>query len=271
MGAAPGLLKSYTTKVVGQTDRHLERTGKPVGYVFESKSSPRRGSEGGYTLAEVLIVLALIGLVALLAVPAAGRLIRHSRDLGAFSSVRQVLAMARLQAVKRGANVVVEISLTPEKMIRLRTFQDRANDTTSPLPADEQAAASNFQQDTGTFATSPATDEPTLGEFTVPPGIAVWKSGGTQDDLGAGAAFDKYAGDATVVDRIVFLPGGGIVPPQDTSCGLPTSSGGRGIYFADSQGMNFFRVTVETNISGKFRVDKFVAGSGYVSSGWSWN
>jgi len=271
MGSAPRLLKSYTTKVVRQRDKHPKGKGKLVGYALKSNASPRRGSEAGYTLAEMLIVLALIGLVALIALPAAGRLIRHSRDLGAFSNVRQVLATARLQAVKRGANVVVEISLTPEKMIRLRTFQDRANDATSPLPADEQGAAGNFQQDTGTFATSPATDEPTLGDFTVPPGIALWKSGGTKDDLGAGAAFDKYAGDATVIDRIVFMPSGGIVPPQDTSCGLPTSSGGRGIYFADSQGMNFFRVTVETNISGKFRVDKYVSGSGYVSSGWSWS
>ena len=242
-----------------------------MGYAFERHKSPRRRSEAGYSLAEALIVFALMGLVCMLAIPAAGTLIRHSRNIGAFSSVRQVLATARLQAVKRGANVVVEISLTPEKMIRLRTFQDRANDAASPLPADEQSAAGNFRQDTGTFATSPGTNEPTLGDFTVPPGIALWKSGGTANDLGAAAAFDKYAGDATVVNRIVFLPNGGIVPPQDTACGLPTSSGGRGIYFADSTGLNFFRVTVETNISGKFRIDKFVQGKGYVPSGWSWS
>jgi len=261
------LLKRATTKVVEQR----RKDGKPVGYASESDSTPRRGSEAGYSLAEALIVFALIGLVCMLAIPAAGKLIRHSRNLGAFSSIRQVLATARLQAVKRGTNVVVEIALTPEKMIRLRTFQDRANDTTSPLPADERAAAGNFLQDTGTFATSPGTDEPTLGEFVVPAGIALWKSGGTANDLGAAAAFDKYAGDATVVDRIVFLPNGGILPPQDTGCGLPTASGGRGIYFADSLGLNFFRVTVETNVSGKFRIDKFVQGRGYVPSGWSWS
>jgi Tfp pilus assembly protein FimT len=242
-----------------------------VGHAFESDAPRRPGSQAGYTLAEALIVLALIGLVTVIALPAAGNLIRHSRDLGAFASVRQVLATARLQAVKRGTNVVVEISLTPEETIRLRTFQDRANDATSPLPADEQAAAGNFRQDTGSFATSPTTDEPTLQEFTVSPGISVWKHGGAPNDLGSGAAFDKYAGDATVVDRIVFLPSGGILPPQDTACGLPTTSGGRGLYFADSQGQNFFRVTVETNISGKFRVDKYVPGTGYVTRGWSWS
>ena len=239
-----------------------------MGYAFKSTSSPRPRSEAGYTLAEVLIVLALIGLVSVIAIPVAGQLIRHSRGLGAFSSIRQVVATARLQAVKRGANVVVEISLSDEKSIRLRTFQDRANDATSPLPAAEQAKAGNFRQDTFLPSTL---NEPTLDEFTVAQGISVWKQGGTKNDLGGGAAFDKYAGDATILDRIVFLPSGGIVPPQDSACGLPTTSGGRGLYFADDQGKNFFRITVETNNTGKFRVDKYVAGTGYVARGWSWN
>jgi prepilin-type N-terminal cleavage/methylation domain-containing protein len=234
------------------------------------RTSRGRRPQAGFTLVETLIVFALSGLVAVIALPAAGKLIRHSRDFGALASIRQVFAAARLQAVKQGANVVVEISLTPEKQIRFRTFRDRANDTTSPLPADEQAAAGNFQQDVGTFATSPATDEPTLSDFTVTAGVFLWKQGGTKDDLSA-AAFDKYVDDATLVDRIVFLPSGGIVPPQDSECLTPTTSGGRGIYFADVDGKNFFRVTIDSNLSGKFRVDKYVPGSGYVASGWTWS
>ncbi|MEO8349646.1 MAG: prepilin-type N-terminal cleavage/methylation domain-containing protein [Acidobacteriota bacterium] len=231
----------------------------------------KRNRQAGYTVAELLIVVSLIGLVAMIAIPTAGRLIRHTNSLGAYSTVQQVLAGARLQAVKRGANVVVEISLTPTNQIRLKTFQDRANDTTSPLPADEKAAAGNFQQDTGTFATSPATDEPTLADFTVPPGVHLWKSGGTINDLVSASAFDEYPNAATVIDRVVFLPGGGILPPVGSESGLPNATGGRGIYFGDSRGMNFFRVTVDSNYSAKFRVDKFVPGTGYVSSGWTWN
>jgi len=241
-----------------------------VGHARNRDFSPRRRAEAGYTLAEALVVFALIGLVLLIAVPAAGKLIRHSRDLGAFANVRQVLAGARLHAVRRGANVVVEISLTPQNQIHLRTFQDRANDTTSPFPADEQAAAANFVRDAGSFATSPGTDEPILGELTIVDGVRLWKSGGSPDDLAAAAAFDGYAGNAALTNRIVFLPGGGILSPESTSCGLPTASGGRGIYFADADGKNFFRVTVENNLNGKFRVDKYVPGTGYVSSGWTW-
>jgi prepilin-type N-terminal cleavage/methylation domain-containing protein len=233
------------------------------------RTSSGRRPQAGFSLVELLIVLALSGLVALVAVPAAGKIIRHSRDLGTFASVRQVLAAARLQAVKHGANVVVEIRLTENKQIQFKTFKDRANDTTVPLPADELAAAGNFVQD-ATFL-APNTGEPTLSDFTLTTGVHLWKHGGTKDDLTGAAAFDRYAGDATLVDRIVFLPSGGIVPPQDTSCGLPTPSGGRGIYFADSEGKNFFRVTIDSNLSGKFRVDKYVPGTGYVSSGWTWS
>jgi prepilin-type N-terminal cleavage/methylation domain-containing protein len=230
-----------------------------------------RRPQAGFTLVETMIVFALSGLVALVALPAAGKIIRHSRDFGALASMRQILAAARLQAVKNGANIVVEISQTPEKQIRFRTYRDRANDVTIPLPADEQAAAGNFKQDTGTFATSPATDEPTLSDFTVTAGVYLWKQGGTKSDLDAAAAFDKYAGDATLVNRIVFLPNGGIVAPQASDSGLPTTSGGRGIYFADGDGKNFFRMTIDSNLSGKFRVDKYVPGTGYVSSGWTWS
>jgi prepilin-type N-terminal cleavage/methylation domain-containing protein len=232
------------------------------------RTSSGRRPQAGFTLVETLIVFALSGLVAVIALPAAGKLIRHSRDFGALASVRQVFAAARLQAVKQGANVVVEISLTPEKQIRLKTFKDRANNTASPLPANELAAAGNFQQDT--FVPPGVTDEPTLSDFTVTAGVFLWKQGGSKSDLAA-AAFDKYVDDATLVDRIVFLPSGGIVPPQASECGAPTTSGGRGIYFADADGKNFFRVTVDSNLSGKFRVDKYVPGSGYVSSGWTWS
>jgi prepilin-type N-terminal cleavage/methylation domain-containing protein len=234
----------------------------------------------GFSLIEVLIVIVFIGLLAALATPIAGKLIRRSEDMAALTTVRQVLAVARLEAVKRTANVVVEISYvsTSDKRIRLHTFQDRANDTTSPLPTGEALAAGNCVQDTGTFPGSPATDEPTLGDVSLSPRIHFWKQGGSEDDITDAVRFNTYldiSGNltppcSTSTDRIIFQPGGGISPPQDSGSGLPTSTGGRGIYFADWQGKNFFRVTVESDLSGKARVDMYVAGSDYVTSGWKW-
>jgi Tfp pilus assembly protein FimT len=228
------------------------------------------------TLVEVLIVMAILAALLLLIGPVAGKIIRRSQLVAAHSSVRQALATARLQAVKRGSNVVVLVNLANDNKLHLVTFQDRANDETNPLAADEASAAGNFQQDSG-FAlavdpvTNESTDEPTLGDIVLPSTVAVWKQGESKHDLGAGVAFDTYAGNSTLSNRIAFLPTGGIAPPEDNvNSGLPTTSGGRGIYFADQAGRNFFRVTIDSDLSGKLRVDKFQAGTGYVSSGWTW-
>jgi Tfp pilus assembly protein FimT len=241
----------------------------------------------GFVFVELLIVIVLLGLLVAIAGPVAGKWIRRSEDMAALASVRQVLAVARLEAIRRSANVVVEVSaVSPsDSRIRLRTFLDRANDTTSPLPGsttvpptDEAQAAGNCVQDVGTFATSPATDEPTLGDVTLSPRIHFWKQGAGKDDVTTAIRFDTYleipgSGNTscgTSTDRIVFLATGGISPPQDSGSGPVTSTGGRGIYFADWQGKNYFRVTVESDLSGKGRVDKYVAGPGYVTSGWGW-
>jgi Tfp pilus assembly protein FimT len=222
------------------------------------------------TLIEVLIVMAILAGLLLLIGPVAGKIIRRSQLVAAHSTLKQVLATARLQAVKRGSNVVVLVSQSADNKLRLVTFQDRANDETNPLPADEQTAAGNFKQDSG-FAAGPTKNEPTLGDITLPSTVAVWKHGGTKNDLTSGVAFDDYDGDSTLSNRVAFLPTGGIAAPEDTvNSGQPSPSGGRGIYFADQAGRNFFRVTVDSELSGRLRVEKYQQGQGYVSSGWTW-
>jgi hypothetical protein len=215
-------------------------------------------------------VIAVLASLVVLSGPVAGKLIRRSNSLAAYSTIRQTFAAARLQAIKRVTNVVVEASLTTDGRLRLRTFQDRANDETTPQPADEAAAAGNFVQDTGSFASSPATDEPILAEVTLDSGVRIWKRGGTKEDLTDGVAFDTYHDDSAVVDRVAFLPSGGIVTPEAANSGVACASGGRGIYFADAAGMNFFRVSVDSDFSGKLRVDKYVDGDGYQPRNWTW-
>ena len=58
---------------------------------------------------------------------------------------------------------------------------------------------------------------------------------------------------------------------EDTSTSaLPTTTGGRGIYYADFGGKNYFRVTIDSDFSGKLRIDKYVDGTGYTTTGWIW-
>jgi len=236
----------------------------------KSRSPVAPPQERGFSLVEILAAIVVIALVGAAAAPLAGKMTRRARMFGALADLRQVLAVARMQAIRRGANVVVTVAASPDGRILLHTFQDRANDATSPLPADEQAAAGNSRQDTGTFATSPATDEPTLADISLPAGVRFWKHGSTADDPVAAVHFDGYGGDPTLVARIVFLPTGGIMPPQDVASGAPGPASGRGIYFADPPGENFFRVTVDADLTGHIRSDKYQEGSGYVPSGWTW-
>jgi hypothetical protein len=190
----------------------------------------------------------------MLAGPIASKLIRRAEVMAALSNARQVLAVARLEAIKTSSNVVVVVGKNSNNTIHLQSFRDKAAVATSS-PND-----GNGIQDAG---------EPTLGDVSLSPRIHLWM-GGTEDDVGSAILFNACAGDASS-RCIVFLAGGGISPP---SSGLPTPSGGRGIYFADWQGKNYFRVTVESDLSGKGRVDKYVQGTGYSPPSsvtkWSW-
>jgi hypothetical protein len=106
--------------------------------------------------------------------------------------------------------------------------------------------------------------------------LHLWKFGGAKDDVATAAAFDGYLVNdvlnANLKNRIVFQPTGGIAAPKNSNSGAPqaTAPFGRGIYFADATGKNFFRVTMSNTIASGARVDKYVPGQGYVSGAWGW-
>lgn len=218
-------------------------------------------SSRGFGLIENIIGAALLGLGVLIAMPYAGTMIRRAEGVGAINTIRATLAAARLQAVKSGANVVLVISKNNNNSIRLSSFRDKASLSAT------SANDGNGVQDDG---------EPSFPSVDVDTHIHFWKFGGNKDDISTGVAFDGYVINGTLnsdlSDRIIFLPNGGILVPQNSNSGSPaaTSPYGRGIYFADQNGKNYFRVTIFTSIASGTRVDKYVSGRGYVSGNWSW-
>jgi hypothetical protein len=218
-------------------------------------------SSRGFGLVENIVGAALLAMGVLVATPYAGTLIRRAEGVGAVNTIRATLASARLQAVKSGANVVLVIGKGSGNSIRLTSFRDKAD------LAVVSANDGNGVQDDG---------EPSFPAVDVDTHIHLWKYGGTKDDLSSGVAFDGYVINGTLngalSDRIVFLPNGGILLPQNSNSGAPVATApfGRGIYFADQNGKNFFRVTISTAIASGTRVDKFVPGTGYVTGNWSW-
>ena len=217
----------------------------------------RRGARG-YMLSELLAVVSILGLLLTMAGIDAARVMGRARNVAALTSVCQVFATGRLEAIKRGQRVVVEISVqSPGEQVTLRMFEDRNPDFVL-----------------GTFTVPPASTakaETILRDIVVDDALHVWKHGTARDDLAAGALFNGYNGDQTLGQRIIFLSDGGIVAPSDSASGTPTPSGGRGLYLADATGTSFFRVSFPTALVASPHVDKWAGPSvGYVDSGWSW-
>ncbi len=215
----------------------------------------------GFGIVENMVVASLVAMGALVAVPFAGTMIRRAEGVGAVNTIQSTLAAARMHAVKTGVNVVVVISKSANNGISLQTFRDKADLT-----------ASSTDDGNGKWETG----EPILSTVDLDTHVHLWSYGGAKDDLAASAVFDGYAingvVDADLTHRIIFLPTGGIAAPQNSNSGLPQAAApyGRGIYFGDVTGKNFFRVTVSSTIASGTRVDKYVAGKGYVSGSWSW-
>jgi type II secretory pathway pseudopilin PulG len=218
-------------------------------------------SSRGFGLVENLVAVAIMAMGVLIAMPFAGTMIRRAEGVGAVNTIRAALASARLQAVKTGANVVLVISKQSGNSIHLESFRDKASLTTS------SANDGNGVQDAG---------EPSSPPADVDSHLHFWMHGGVKDDVDTGIAFDGYivngALDAGLTHRVIFLPTGGILLPQNGNSGSPAATApfGRGIYFADVNGRNYFRITISTVIASGTRVDKYVPGKGYVSENWSW-
>jgi prepilin-type N-terminal cleavage/methylation domain-containing protein len=221
----------------------------------------RFDSCSGFGLVESLVVISLMSIGLLFAMPFAGTMIRHAEGAGAVNTILATLATARIQAVKTGANVVVVISRSSNNGIHLLTFRDKASLTSTSVNDGDCV------QESG---------EPSLNQVDLDPHLHLWKYGGVKDDLATAAPFDGYLVNdvlnAGLVNLIVFVPTGGIAAPKNSNSVAPQPAApfGRGIYFADASGKNYFRITMSNTIASGARVDKYVPGKGYVSGTWGW-
>lgn len=86
---------------------------------------PRRGlGEGGFTLVEVILVLALLVLITSVLLPAAGSLLRGSRGETAEETVLAVLQDARRQAVISGREVDLRYAPAEHALVWTDGVQD---------------------------------------------------------------------------------------------------------------------------------------------------
>ncbi len=77
----------------------------------------KRRRQSGYTLIEALVVVAIIGMIAVISIPSLRRARMRSSMLDVVRTFEQAAAVCRINAIKRGNNVclLVRTSRTPAR------------------------------------------------------------------------------------------------------------------------------------------------------------
>jgi len=195
----------------------------------------------GFSAIELMVVIVIALIAMLFSGVYLNRIYEREKMKSAVREVHTLVLATRMQAIRRNQNVVL--------------FVDIANRRVWSWADD---APPNFVQDPG---------EPTINQYMLPSHVVFRTTPGGPVDGPDTVAFDRYLGNAALVDRIVFTPDGTLVEPQDPNsvppgkpspytADVPGSSVDcvapfqcRGIFLADRRGggpsRNVFRVSVD--------------------------
>lgn len=242
--------------------------------MIESESSHAAAHHGGFNPLEVLSALAIFSVVTSFAAELPRNVLPRERVRSAAREIHTLVLASRMEAVRRNTNVVMHLDLEKRQI-------------TSWAETDRR----NFEQDAG---------EKTISSYHIPDAVVFRGVTGSVDSSDA-VAFDTYAGERKLADRLVFRGDGSLEPPQAANSrlpgrprsygpGIPYSSvacplsGCRGIYFSDragsGPGRNLFRVSVDdAGQVGRVSLLKWVppedggnAGeSDFAPAPWKWN
>lgn len=93
----------------------------------------RRRAGGGFTLLEVLVVLALVVILAAVGIPYTLDTIQRANFLSAVNCTANLMRVARLQAIRQNANIAVSVD---GRILRLETGQAHAPNCQMPAVVD---------------------------------------------------------------------------------------------------------------------------------------
>ena len=197
-------------------------------------------SRRGFTFIELVVVVAIMGVILLFAIPAFSTFLHRSRVDGDARTLSQTLLSARLRAVKEGANVGVAFSNDPSKDVS----SDPVGYLTATVFRDVDAD--------GSYSTGDAT----VLKVELPRYQTI--------QLGIDDADKAAPSTAAATLAFVFTPFGGE---------LTASSGsGKGIFVIDASG-NVLQVAIPVAAMGKVAITKRLVSGGtttYVGAPWVW-
>jgi prepilin-type N-terminal cleavage/methylation domain-containing protein len=178
---------------------------------------PQSGrSPSGFTLIEMLVVLALLMILMLFAVPALMTSMRQGKIRGITNQTANLMRLARLEAIRRSCQTIVKMDETDPP--RMEGFTDCDKDGVADA------------------------DLPTLGSFPLPNGVRFLAPPNLEGkDSVEGLSVDPGGGAANVA---IFLPNGSI---QGNIPG--------GFRFGDESG-NFLEVWVDPPATARIEIHK---------------
>ena len=114
-----------------------------MGRRLRERGKPCRLGEAGFSLLELIAVLAILGLVAAIGTPSVVSWLARLRSRAAADEVASVLQSARLQAIARNHRLQVCLyrSATPHDFLTLRRSDTLQPDCPAPPPASSPAYA----------------------------------------------------------------------------------------------------------------------------------
>jgi prepilin-type N-terminal cleavage/methylation domain-containing protein len=162
---------------------------------------------GGYSFIELLVVIAIFGLMVAVATPYFLKIGRHYRLLGQVHEIQSTLLAARMQAIKRNQQVVVQFFVS-----------DATN-----CPGGGSCAIT-FLDNNGNFVQN--IGEPTIGRYALAQQQRIFfLNPANPSDPTRGIAFDTYNGSGALVDLIAFRGDGTVVSPQAAYSVRPAKPG----------------------------------------------
>lgn len=190
-------------------------------------------NERGFTLPEAVVVVAIIGMMLVLALPYFAQTMRRSRLTSEARQIFMPLLKARLEAIKRGNNVNVEVSNDPSGSPQKLSYRSAV----VYVDTDSSGAYSSGDTLIATFPMSP--------------------------DVNATLRIDGVdkASPSTTVATVEYI----FTPLGTLSAASTTDS----VYISDADG-NVLEVAVPSSSNAKATMTKQVTGTTYEAQPWHW-